>query len=159
MEKRFLVFLLCAGFLGSCNSAAQSDFALSLYLKSEENSADAVSVIETLELDGTRGEYTSTYSDEDFELTSEQVESLKLFIEESALNQDLVEEKSVDESGRSVEMTLSIDMNGVSTEIKLAGMSETDGGPTNLENFVYIETAQDLISTVKDLGGLYNDQP
>lgn len=157
MEKRFLVFLLCAGLLSGCNSATQSDFALNFYLKSEENSADAVSAVETLELNGTQGEYTSTYSDEAFELTSEQVESLKLFIEERALNQDLVEEKSVDEAGRSVEMTLSIEMNGVSTEIKLTGMSETDGGPTNLENFATIETAQDLISTVKDLGGLYEE--
>lgn len=158
--------------LNGCGTAAQSDFALSLTLRSEENSEDSNSQTEMLELDGTRGEYTWTYDgyapNEDFErekkesfkLSEEQVESLKLFLKNKGLDQDLVEEKSTGEMGNSVEMNLELEIDGEKTSITISGMSAIYGsgtGESNLENFATLEAAQDLIYTVKDLGGLYEE--
>lgn len=158
--------------LSGCGTAAQNDFALSLTLVSEENSDDSNSQTETLELDGTRGEYTWVYDgyapNEDFErekkesftLSEEQVESLKLFLKNKGLDQDLVEEQSTGEMGNSVELNLELEIAGENTAITISGMSAIYGsgtGESNLENFATVEAAQDLIYTVKDLGGLYDE--
>lgn len=172
MEKRFLVFLLCAGLLSGCSTSTQSDFSLELYLKAEENSDDSNSQTETLEIDGTNVDYTWTYEGyhpnddfdpeekESFRLTDEQIQSLKLFIKEQGLDQNVMEEKSMGEFGNTVEMTLTVEIEGVETQIAISGMSAIYGdgqGESNLENFAAVEAAQDLIYTVKDLGGLYDE--
>ena len=171
MKNKFLIATLLL-MLSGCSSVVESDFALSLTLRAEENSEDSNSQTETLELNGTRGEYTWTYEGygtngdfdpekkESFTLTEEQVESLKLYLTAHSLAQDLVEEKSREEPGQSVEMTLNLEIDGEKTSIHIAGMSSVygeDTGKSNLENFASVEAAQDLISTVGDLAGLYHD--
>lgn len=165
--------LLCIGLLGSCSAPTQSDFSLELYLKAEENSEDSNSQTETLDIDGTDVTYTWTYEGyhpgddfdtevkESFELTDEQIQSLKLFIKDQGLDQNVSEQQSTGEFGDSVEMTLTVEIEGVVSEISISGMSALYGsgetGRSNLENFAAVEAAQDLISTVKDLGGLYSE--
>jgi hypothetical protein len=172
MLKTFVLLLLSLPVLTGCARDPEVDFALNLYLLSDEQSDDSNSVTETLEMEGVRGNYTWSYYgyhpgeppadvNEDFKLTEEQVESLKLFIKDQGLNMDLAEEKPMDELGRRMEFTLSVTMNGESTEISMKGMSyiwENGGdGSGNLDNIALIEAAQSLIYTVKDLGGLYED--
>lgn len=173
MAKRSLTLLLCAGLLSGCSASTQNDFSLELYLKAEENSEDSNSQIETLEINGTDVDYTWTYEGyhpnddfdteqkESFELTDEQIQSLKLFIKDQGLNQTLTEEKSTGEFGDSVELTLRVEIDGTVSEVAISGMSALYGsgenGRSNLDNFAAVESAQDLISTVKDLGGLYDE--
>lgn len=173
MAKRSLTLLLCASLLGGCSASIQNDFALELYLKAEENSEDSNSQTETLEIDGTDVTYTWTYEGyhpgddfdtevkESFELTDEQIQSLKLFIKNQGLDQNVSEQQSTGEFGDSVEMTLRTEIEGTVSEIVISGMSAIYGsgetGRSNLENFIYVEAAQDLISTVKDLGGVYDE--
>ena len=158
--------------LSGCERSVDNDFALSLTLTSQENSADSNSQTETLDLNSTRGEYTWTYdgyhpSDdferekkEHFELTTEQVQSLKFFLTSQGLAQDLKEEAATGELGSSVTMSLELEMAGEKTRIDISGMSAIYGdgnGASNMENFETVEAAQELISTVKDLAGLYED--
>lgn len=160
---KFLMTLVAVILLTGCSGVLQKDFSVNLYLKAEENSEDSNSQTETLELNGTRGEYTWTYGGtrmESFTLSEEEVESLKLFLKDKALNVDLVEEKPMDEMGNTVDMKLEIEIEGEKSEIVVRGMSAIYGngsGESNLENFDTVEAAQDLIYTVKDLGGLYEE--
>lgn len=171
--QRYLTVGLCL--LTGCGSAMgerATGFEMELGLLTEENSEDSNSESEILTLDGGKGHYEWNYGgyhpDEnfvteksrDFELTDEEVEGLKLYIKDHQLNQDLEEIQSMGEMGRSVEMYLDLTINGVESKIKIEGMSDIWGsgdGGTNLENFATIEEVQDLIYTIKDLGGLYEE--
>ncbi|MEK9159805.1 MAG: hypothetical protein AAB383_03690 [Patescibacteria group bacterium] len=164
MAKPFLIAVFALGFLSGCGTADENDFALSLYLKSEENSEDSHSQMETLDIHGTKVTYTSVYegysSDGDFDLSLEQVESLKLFLKEQGLDQNLEEKRSMTELGTAVELKVDLEIAGEKTSIQLEGMSAIYGdgtGESNLENVATASAAQDLISIVKDLGGLYED--
>ena len=173
MTNKFLVSVLAFSLLSGCSSAVERDFSLNLMLRSEENSDDSNSQTETLEINGTHGEYTWVYEgyhpsedfdtekSEDFDLTAEQVESLKMFLSSNGLDLELEESKSTGEFGNTVEMTLELEIEGEKTNISIAGMSAIYGsghdGESNLENFATVESAQDLIYTVKDLGGLYDN--
>lgn len=146
--------MLGAGLLSGCGASTQSDFSLELYLEAGENT-------ETLEIDDTEVDYTWTYGEggkESFALTEEEVQSLKWFIKDQILDQNLIERQTTNETGNPVEMTLNVEIDGITNEIIISGMSATDSegqGGSNLENFSRIEAAQDLIAVVKDLGGLY----
>lgn len=145
---------------------------MDLELRSEENSEDSNSETELLTLDGGRGRYEWNYDGYhpdadfvtekkfDFELTDEEVEGLKLYIKDHALNQDLEEIQSTSEIGRAVTLLLTVQINGVESVVHLEGMSDMWGegdDKSNLENAALIETVQDLIYTIKDLGGLYEE--
>lgn len=163
---------LVLSLLGGCTPETNSDFYLNLTLKSEENSDDSNSQTETLEINGTHGEYSWVYEGyhpnddfdtekkEDFDLSQEQVESLKLFLKTKGLDQDLSEEASTGEMGNAVTLDLELEIGDEKTSISITGMSAIYGngtGESNLQNFTTIEAVQDLILTVKDLGGVYDD--
>lgn len=145
---------------------------MDLELRSEENSEDSNSETEVLTLDGGKGHYEWNYDgyhpDDnfvtqkavDFELTDEEVEGLKLYIKDHALNEDLEEIESTGEMGRAVTLELTVNINGEESTVHIEGMSDmwgSGGDSTNVTNFATIEAVQDLIYTIKDLGGLYEE--
>ncbi|MFA6023904.1 MAG: hypothetical protein WC777_01660 [Candidatus Gracilibacteria bacterium] len=161
MNKVFLsLAMLGALVFGGCGGQ-QSGLELELNLTVEENFEGGGRQREVLRMQGNSGyysyEFTDSERDESFELSAEETESLKLFVQALGLNQDLVEEQDNQQEGTRVQMNLLVWIDGKETQMTIVGMSAlgADGeAGGNIENFASVEAAQELISAVKELKGL-----
>lgn len=156
----------------SMGSSGENAFELELTLISDEISEDSNMVTETLIIEGNSVEYSWVYdgyhpSDDfdrensfDFELSSEQSASLVLYLEDKGLTQDLEEVQPAQDMGNLVTLDLTVTEGGESHVIHIKGMSDIWGvgqSGGNIVNMATVEAAQDFITTVKDLGGFYED--
>lgn len=169
----FLVLSLLAT-LGGCGigNSDENAFEVELTLISDEISEDSNMVTETLIIEDNSVNYSWFYdgyhpSDDfdrersfDFELSPEQSASLILYLADKGLTQDLEEVQPAEDMGNLVTLDLTIAEGGETHTIHIKGMSDIwgvgqNGG--NIENMATVEAAQDFMTTVKDLGGFYED--
>lgn len=174
MKKFFSFALFCflLSGLSSCSSfGTEKDvFEVDLTLITNEVSKDSNKVTETLIMNGGKVSYTWVYEghhpNEDFDrdkeanfnLNSEQVYSLLLYMKDKELLKNLEEIQPDEGMGNLVNLELNVKNGEEKTQIKIRGMSEVLNGNEksgNISNMATVEAAQDFISTVKDLGGFY----
>lgn len=164
MNKVFLsLAMLSALVFGGCG-AQESGLELELNLTVEENFESGNTQREILRIQRSSGHYIYEFDDstreESFDISPEEAESLKLFVQSLGLNQDLTEEQDTEQEGTRVQMNLHVWIDGEETQMTIVGMSAlgADGEASgNIENFASVEAAQELVSTVKELAGLFVD--